>query len=300
VNSSGNYSVQVTDANGCTSTSTPYVVNASFLPPQNICVIGVDSLSNNIRIVWEEQLTTAIDSFYIYKESNVANVYTQVGSRPYDSLSVWIDPVSNPAIQSYRYKITALDTCGVETPLSGFHKTIHLTINQGVGGAWNLIWSHYEGINFGSYNIYRGTSSSNMSLLTTIQSNLNSYTDLTPPTGIVYYQIEIINPNTCNPTKSMNYSSSKSNRATNDVNGLSEISNETISIYPNPFTNDFIMEVTNDIIGQDYSITDFSGRIVTSGKCNMNKQKIDLSDVANGVYFIEINNKIIQKRIIKQ
>jgi hypothetical protein len=300
VNTSGNYTVQGTGSNGCTSTSNPYTVNASFLPTQNICVVGVDSLTNNIRVVWEEPLTTAIDSFYIYKESNSSNVYTQVGSRAYDSLSVWIDPVSNPAVQSYRYKITALDTCGVETPLSDFHKTIHLTINQGVGGAWNLIWSHYEGINFGSYNIYRGTSSSNMTLLTTIQSNLNSYTDLAPPSGIVYYQIEIVNPNNCTPTKSTNYGSSKSNIATNDINNIGEMSNEFISVYPNPTTADFTIEITKELIGEEYLITDFSGRLLRSGTFQSNKEKVELEMFSNGVYLIQIKNRNIQQRIIKQ
>jgi hypothetical protein len=299
VNTSGNYTVQATGSNGCTSTSAPYTINASFLPTQNICVVGVDSLTNNIRVVWEEPITTAIDSFYIYKESNVSNVYTQVGSRAYDSLSVWIDPISNPAVQSYRYKITALDTCGVETPVSDFHKTIHLTINQGVGGAWNLIWSHYEGINFGSYNIYRGTSSSNITLLTTIQSNLNSYTDLAPPSGAVYYQIEIINPTNCTPTKSTNYSSSKSNIATNDLNNIEEFSSEFISVYPNPTSSDFTVEITKGLIGEQFTITDYSGRILKTGNFDSSKQKIDFSDFSNGVYFIQITSRNIQQRIIK-
>jgi hypothetical protein len=299
ISSAGNYIQTFQTSNGCDSIVT-LNLSVSQLPELEICVVGVDSLTNNNRIVWEEPLTTAIDSFYIYKESNVTNVYTQVGSRPYDSLSVWIDPVSNPAMQSYRYKISAIDTCGEETPLSSFHKTTHLTISQGIGGAWNLIWSHYEGINFGSYNIYRGTSTSNMTLLTTIQNNLNSFTDLTPPPGVVYYQIEIINPNTCNPAKSMNYSSSKSNRATNDVNDINEISNEIITIYPNPFINDIIIEVSNGIVGEDYIITDFSGRILTSGIFNTSKQKVDISNFANGVYILQLTDKNIQKRIIKQ
>jgi uncharacterized protein (TIGR02145 family) len=300
VTSSGNYSVQGTGSNGCIASSVPYTVNASFLPTQNICVVGVDSLTNNIRVVWEEPLTTAIDSFLIYKESNVSSVYTQVGSRSYDSLSVWIDPVSNPAVQAYRYKITALDTCGVETPLSDFHKTIHLTINQGVGGAWNLIWSHYEGISFGSYNIYRGTSSSNMTLLTTIQSNLNSYSDLTPPTGNVYYQVEIVNPNTCTPTKSTNYSSSKSNIVTNTQGSLIELSEEVMRIYPNPTNSKLTIEISNGLIGKEYSITDFAGRELRRSIFNSAQEKIELNSLSNGVYFIQVRGTNIQQRIIKQ
>lgn len=298
VNLSGNYSVQVTGSNGCTSTSLPYLINASFLPTQNLCVIGVDSLTNKIRVIWEEPITSAIDSFVIYKESNISNVYTQVGSRAYDSLSVWIDPVSNPAVQSYRYKITAIDTCGIETPLSYFHKTVHLTINQGVSGAWNLIWSHYEGINFGSYNIYRGTSPSNMTLLATIQSNLNSYTDLTAPSGNVFYQIEIINPNTCNPTKSVNYSSSKSNIVTNSLNGLSENSLE-YRVFPNPVNYTLNVLTTFDS-SEMYSLMDGQGRKILQGRLNGSETQINLYEVANGAYMLIIGEQKVPVRIIKQ
>jgi hypothetical protein len=262
------------------------------LPTQNICVVGLDSLTNNIRLVWEKPLTTAIDSFYIYKESNVADVYTQIGSRAYDSLSIWIDPISNPAVQSYRYKITAFDTCGAETPLSDFHKTIHLTINQGVGGAWNLIWSHYEGINFGSYKIYRGTSLSNMALLTTIQNNLNSYTDLNPPTGLVYYQIEIINPNNCSPTKSINYSSSKSNISSNGQNDLLVITSDYISIFPNPTTSKITVKSSLELIGKEFTIYDQLGKEVMSGIITSEETEIDLSNLSEGVYLFKAGTEM--------
>ena len=264
-------------------------------------MVGLDSLTNNIRLVWEKPLTTAIDSFYIYKESNVADVYTQIGSRAYDSLSIWIDPISNPAVQSYRYKITAFDTCVAETPLSDFHKTIHLTINQGVGGAWNLIWSHYEGINFGSYKIYRGTSLSNVALLTTIQSNLNSYTDLNPPTGLVYYQIEIINPNNCSPTKSINYSSSKSNITSNGQNDLLVITSDYISIFPNPTTSKITVKSSLELIGKEFTIYDQLGKEVMSGLITSEETEIDLSNISERVYLFKAGTEMQETfRIVKQ
>jgi hypothetical protein len=295
--SSGNYTVQITNANGCAATSAPYSVNASILPTQNICVVGVDSVTTNLRVVWEKPITSAIDSFYIYKESAVANVYTQVGSRYYDSLSVWIDPVSNPAVQAYRYKITALDTCGTETPLSDFHKSIHLTINQSVGGAWNLIWSHYEGLTFGSYNIYRGSDPLNMSLLTTIQSNLNSYTDLTPPVGPVYYQIEIVNPNNCDPTKVINYNVSKSNIVNNGVSSTAE-NIKNFKVYPNPTDNILYIQST-DFLDNTILIFDAQGRKVLAGKLTGTTTTIDISKLAAGNYLVQVGENKLPVRIVK-
>ncbi len=77
--------------------------------------------------------------------------------------------------------------------MSDYHKTMHLTINQGLGNTWNLIWSHYEGFNFGTYRIYRGTNPSNMTMIGEVPSNLNSYTDntATDNTGF-YYQVEVV------------------------------------------------------------------------------------------------------------
>jgi hypothetical protein len=301
VTNSGNYSVSVTNANGCSASSASFNVNASFVAAPQVCIVGMDSLTNENRIVWEKPLTLGIDSFYVYKESNVSDVYTKIGATDYNQLAVFLDANSNPAVQAYRYKISALDTCGTESNVGDFHKTIHLTINQGVGNSWNLIWSHYEGLTFGSYRIYRGTSLSNMALLTTIQSNLNSYTDLTPPTGPVFYQIEVVNPNNCDPTKIMNYGLSKSNIVNNGVIGISEQVLSTINVYPNPTNDKFTLNVSNDLIGKGYVITDFSRRIISQGKINALIQTIDVQEISKGSYLLQIDKSSAKAiKIIKQ
>jgi hypothetical protein len=301
VSQSGNYFVSVTNSFGCEQTSNLFPVNASNMAPTQVCIVGLDSLTNENRVVWEKPLTQGIDSFYVYKESNVSNVYTKIGATDYNDLAVFLDVNSNPAVQAYRYKISALDTCGVETNVGDFHKTIHLTINQGVGGSWNLIWSHYEGLSFGSYNIYRGTDPTNISLLTTIQSNLNSYTDLTPPSGAVYYQIEVVNPVNCDPTKVMNYGVSRSNFVNNGQIGVQEIKDYPFSVYPNPTNNDITLQCTNELVGQTYSILDFMGKIILKSAISEVKQLIDLTEIAKGTYYLIINedNSKVRK-IIKQ
>jgi uncharacterized delta-60 repeat protein len=288
VTQSGNYSVTVTNASGCARTSAPSVVNASFMQSPNVCIVGMDSLTNENRIVWEKPITTGIDSFYVYKETNVSDVYTKIGARNYPDLAVFLDQNSNPAVQAYRYKLTILDTCGTETNLGDFHKTIHLTINAGVGGAWNLIWSHYEGLTFGSYNIYRGTDPTNISLLTTIQSNLNSYTDLTPPVGPVYYQIEIVNPNNCDPAKVINYSVSKSNIVNNGLVGINSLFVADVNLYPNPTSNFVTVRFNNNLLGSNYQIVDNTGRIVLSGLLLDENQIIELNTLSAGIYSFRV------------
>jgi hypothetical protein len=301
VSQSGNYFVTVSNSAGCQNTSNLFAVNASFMQPQQVCIVGMDSLTNENKIIWEKPLSSGIDSFYVYKETNVSNVYAKIGGTDYTDLAIFLDVNSNPAVQAYRYKVSIVDTCGVETNLGDFHKTIHLTINQGIGGAWNLIWSHYEGLNFGSYNIYRGTDPTNISLLTTIQSNLNSYTDLTPPSGAVYYQIEVVNPVNCDPTKVMNYGVSRSNIVNNGQIGVQEIKDYPFSVYPNPTNNDITLQCTNELVGQTYSILDFMGKIILKSAISEVKQQIDLTEIAKGTYYLIINedNSKVRK-IIKQ
>ena len=299
VTQSGNYTVTVTNASGCARTSDPYVVNASFMSSPNVCVVGMDSLTNENRIVWEKPLTSGIDSFYVYKETNVSDVYTKIGATDYPDLAVFLDQNSNPAVQAYRYKLTVLDTCGTETLLSDFHKTIHLTINAGVGGAWNLIWSHYEGLAFGSYNIYRGTDPTNISLLTTIQSNLNSYSDLTPPVGPVYYQIEIVNPNSCDPAKVINYSISRSNIVNNGVNDINELANTSVQVYPNP-TSDNITITSSESLFESYLIFDSQGRKILEGNLTGKTTTVDMSCLARGNYLLQIGEKKTPIKLIKQ
>jgi uncharacterized delta-60 repeat protein len=300
VSQSGNYSVTVSNSAGCQNTSNLFAVNVSFMQPQQVCIVGMDSLTNENKIIWEKPLSSGIDSFYVYKETNVSNVYTKIGGTDYTDLAILLDVNSNPAVQSYRYKVSIVDTCGVETNLGDFHKTIHLTINQGIGGAWNLIWSHYEGLNFGSYNIYRGTDPTNISLLTTIQSNLNSYTDLTPPTGPLYYQIEVVNPLNCDPTKSMNYGVSRSNIVNNGLSGVQEIVNTNIVVYPNPTNSNTTLEVSSELVGKMYSILDFSGRIILHGKISSNQEHIDMQHVARGAYYLSIDKSSSVTKLIKQ
>jgi hypothetical protein len=289
----------LTNSGGCDSLVTLNLVIQNAPDIQQICLVGIDSISNYNRIVWEKIITANIDSFYIYRESSVANQYELIGSQNYDSLSVWIDSTSNPAVQAYRYKLSVIDTCGFESFLGDLHKTIHLTINQGVGNTWNLIWSHYEGINFGSYNIYRGTDPTNISLLTTIQSNLNSYTDLTPPAGAVYYQIEVVNPNSCDPTKILGYDVSKSNIVNTQNVGTDLNSFNNIRVYPNPSTGVINIEVDPMLIGQTYELKDNMGRLVVQGFIYNPTEEINIKDLSTGVYLLSISNTSKVLKVIK-
>jgi parallel beta-helix repeat protein len=201
VDESGEYYVHVTDIYGCEANSD--TVNVNVLMPYNdeeICLVTVDEYTSKNLVAWERTSGQNISYYNVYRETTASGIYEKLGSVPFDSISVFVDYYSNPKQRAYRYRITAVDSCGNESDPSRHHKTIHLSVNQGVNDQNNLIWSHYEGFPFQTYKIYRGTHPDSMTLLDSIQSNLNSYTDITPPKGATFYQVIVVKNDTCYPT----------------------------------------------------------------------------------------------------
>jgi len=291
------YTVTVTTLNGCVATDD---VSISIIPMNapEICIVGVDSLNKN-RIVWNKPVSLTIDSFYIYRETNITNLYQKIGAVSYDSLAIFSDINSFPDVQSNKYKISIKDDCGLESDTSAPHKTMHLSINQGIGTTYNLLWNDYLGFTVTTYNVYRGTDPNNLQLIGTSSGSNTAYSDLTPPAGSVYYQVEVIGPNNCNPSKSFN--SSRSNISSNNPYGITESHNalDLISIYPNP-ANDNI-EISVSEISQ-VEIMNTEGQILKSFKMNADHASIDVTAFAAGVYFVKaINDKgFVVRKFIKE
>ena len=296
-----NYCV-MTIIDKCPAISSPIAFQSSYIfPPQNqnICIVGLDQATGKNKVVWEKEQTQVISGYNVYRENSQTGFFDLIGSTNYSDSSLFLDATANPIQQAYRYQITYVDTCENESSAGSPHKTMHLTINQGVGTTWNLIWTPYSGISYPSYNIYRGTNPSNMTLLTTVASNITSYTDANAPGGFVYYQIEIVGPN-CNPTKS-NYNNSRSNVSTNDPSylGVNEEMISPISIYPNPASTLIHIDYTGKI--DKLEILDLKGSVVFVSK--ENKKEFSLpTHLQTGYYMVVIHDEkqLFRKELLIQ
>ena len=194
VGTPGYYNVTVADVNGCTAVSNQVQVGGSttITEAPQISIVGMNNRNRNV-VNWSAMSNENVRSYRIYRENNVADLFELVATVPVSEQTYWVDESSNPSTRAYRYKMTAVDGNGGESPMSNYHKTMHLTINRGIGTSWNLIWSHYEGFTFGTYRIFRGTSPSNMEMIEEIPSYQNSYTDYNAGTEEgLYYQVEIV------------------------------------------------------------------------------------------------------------
>jgi hypothetical protein len=297
---SGRYIEQLPASDGCDSITILHLTIApAFSGEQPICIVGLDSLTNRNLIVWEKVPDPRIDAFRILRETVVAGVYEEIGVTTPNAPGIFIDTVADPAVQPYRYKVGVLDTCGIESVGYAWHQTIHLMINPGIDNAWNLIWTPYQGIDVPTYDIYRGTSAGNMTLLTSVSGNVSTFTDLNAPDS-VYYQIGFVNPNDCDPAKAVDYSESRSNTATNQLLGTGPDIALAFDLYPNP-AEDHI-EINLPVNTGTITIYSAIGAVVAQQHIDSGHETMMIGHLSAGAYTITVDsgNGSSTKRLFKR
>ncbi|MEY3834955.1 MAG: hypothetical protein RI989_383 [Bacteroidota bacterium] len=76
-----------------------------------------------------------------------------------------------------------------------------------------------------------------------------------------------------------------------------------VSIYPNPTTSNFSIEIPESFVGGELSIIDLTGKIVIKDRVTQSATKrIDVSNLSDGIYLIRMNNGAVQytDRLIKK
>ena len=289
---------------GCTQNSDTLEVTNYLLPDQiiDICAVTVDTATNTNKILWAKP-TGAYRVWYynIYRETSIAGQYGIVGSVLDTALTEFVDVLANPSVQSYRYKIAHVDSCGIESAKSELHRTIHLSSNSGINGEINLSWNSYEGFTYPTFDILRSVDGSPFVSIAQIPSNSNSYTDLNPPAGVKNYMISIDIPNGgCTPNKS--FGSTISNKISVGTASLYMSLENYMEVYPNPSNGVFNIEITNHSAVQDrkFEIVNAIGQLVMEFDMESyeNKKAIDLSAYANGLYFLKQKDGNWMKQLI--
>lgn len=290
----GIYKVGVLDQNNCYALDSINLLRKWGHIAPEICLVTVDVAANKNKIIWNKFPADSSTLINILKETNQNGIYSTIGKVNAYNSGIFTDVNSDPSAKADRYKINLTDECQVNSDSSILHKTIHLTSNVGVNGEVNLIWSHYEGFTFNSYNIYRGTSKENLSLLTTIQSSLNSYTDLNPPSTEKYYQIEVASQNECNPNALKAGITSTRSNVINKLN-TSISSNpkaQELRVFPNPAVTSINVYFENPT-SKNFNIRliDITGKILTEKWTNANYMAIERGKLKSGMYFIEVKSE---------
>jgi hypothetical protein len=77
--------------------------------------------------------------------------------------------------------------------------------------------------------------------------------------------------------------------------------NGLFEIYPNPTTAQIHMKLDSKLIGSNYQIFDYMGKLVLTGTIKTNDEIISLEHIQSGIYFINLGNNLKQTfKIIKE
>ena len=295
--------ITVRDANGCTFTLEDLSFEKSPLSPPAICyVMPAESGSGNI-LSWTFVEGQDVTSFNIYRETYATEEFEIIGSVEAGT-TAFEDTTVNVLERSYRYVVTAIDPCGVESDYSEAHKTMHLTVNQGNTGQINLIWDGYQGFDYKSVQVYRGSSYEDMELLTELPSYLFTYTDFDPSPSTLYYQTRVESEETC-----VAYSPpSSAGRLAGEQQGRVVHSNTVtrfgqageLQFFPNPGSEVVNLKFSPDGDTYQLRLIDAKGRVVKVVDNVFDTATIDRDNLPAGIYNVILNGhsgKVLHGRI---
>ncbi|CAN5377205.1 hypothetical protein BH09BAC5_BH09BAC5_24350 [soil metagenome] len=308
------YTVTANSVCGSGSTTASVIIAGTNIHIEQICVVSVDTAINKNVITWERNNSPSNGSYNIYRETSTAGVYAIIGTQPISQFSTYTDLTSSPMNYASRYEISTVDTCGFESAVSVHHRTLFLQISAAIPTGYNLLWTAYEGLTIGTYNIYRGASASTLSLIASIPGTTYNYTDVNPPVGPLIYLVEAVHPlGGCTPSLRLaNPAIASSNGSLSNLSptsgvGMNEnnLLENSLIITPNPgngiFQLSFIIsdaqEVSIEIynnLGQKVYVQNEKG---ITGSFNTT---MDLSSLSAGMYFVKVacEKGVITKRLI--
>ncbi|MFN3343691.1 MAG: SprB repeat-containing protein, partial [Flavobacteriales bacterium] len=165
----GSHYLTISDAFGCYGN---FIIELGSVQPaiQEICLVTVDSLTGKNLVVWEKATLSNISHYNIYRETCEPSGFAFVGMVPYDSLSQFLDLGADPFVQSWKYKMTAVSDCGIESDFSAMQKTIHLYADRTLSTSVDLSWDYYIGFGFTEQIIWRHHQSTGWQIIDTVSS----------------------------------------------------------------------------------------------------------------------------------
>jgi trimeric autotransporter adhesin len=302
----GNYTLTYADQSGCTSYLTVKLLNQKPYQP-TICLLTVDTSLIYNMVVWEKDISQDVAGFNIYRETTTYGVFERVATRPYALESFFQDNDASPVDRSWRYYITAYDTCGVESSPSFVHKTIHVVANSSNGVDFDLAWDDYEGINYTTVDVFRYDDINGWSAPISLPFGTNSYMDTPSELAGLDYMVSFNLADPCTSTKAQDHNSSRSNKtasafaAGGSTASVVDPNLGLISIYPNPASEVLTLHLDKPELFQFYEIMDLNGRVVSSGMIYTTNTSITTNDFTAGVYMIRVisADAIIVHKLVK-
>ncbi len=152
-------------------------------------------------------------------------------------------------------------------------------------------------------------------VIDSLGANLNSYTDVTPPSDSnLVYQVTINAPGLCSAQKAQDHNTTRSNRAsinapeeeteTENPDAIEESLAGNIGIMPNPTDGIFKLYFDGVAIDRNIKIFDLQGKLLLNKLSSIENRTItfDISEFETGMYLVKISseNEVKSMRLIKQ
>lgn len=309
----GDYVLVVTDGAGCKTTFSQYLYQSGPYEP-TVCMVTVDSTNTKNVVIWDKTSSPGAVSYNIYREGFCgSDGFTIVGNMPQDSLSVFYDTVVNTDTRSWRYYVTAIDSCGVESEPSTINNTMHLTASYDAGlDAVHLVWDAYHGVEIGQYDIFR-IDPVNPNLYTLIHStdaftlawndadDMSVYTSYDPEW---YVEAPPVTP--CYATRAFNQNASRSNHTrlgmgtVIDTTGTGEMPSieDLVRLFPNPANDRLSIRINGSDVSYHAAIMNNMGQQVHSFDFNTSVN-ISTAALPQGVYYVVLSNSKKQSKTYK-
>jgi len=261
-----------------------------------ICMVTVDATSTH-NIVFYDKTNHGDAAFYIiYREDNQTGTYIALDSIHKDTLSEYHDMTALVNVRAHKYKISLVDTFGVESALSPFHRTIFCDEPSPGLFAWN--WYQIEGQSNPSTDwvmlredIEGSTGWNAVDTIPGIEVDFFDPATSSLPMGA--WRVRNLWGLSCNSTRvGVNTSRSNVRNQTMAPSSVGELEKYQFNVYPNP-ADEFI-RVTGIYYNEPYQITDLTGKVVESGFLTGVDPQFHVTDITNGLYLVTIRNASVK------
>ncbi|MFQ3579877.1 MAG: T9SS type A sorting domain-containing protein, partial [Bacteroidales bacterium] len=293
VDTTGTYSVSITDANGCKNSDD---ITFTYLYPhqEEIGVVTYDSLKpNRVIVAWNRTKGKRTAEYEVYRQGNELNSWISIGKVPYNQTSSIAEEGADLDVKTYSYKLVTRDSVCMNSAESKVHRTIHLQNNfNPQTGHVNLSWNSYKGHSLTSYTIYRYLPSGEVEVLDRIANDAEqlTFTDKSPVAG-AKYQIGYTLPEVIRPTQekadSGPFSQSVSNLSESSLTSADIINLADVRIYPNPAQAVLFVSTPTPV---SVTISTVSGVQVLSHQAT-DITAINIASLPQGIYLLHITNQ---------
>jgi hypothetical protein len=281
---------------------------------QPICIVTVDSAKTTNLVVWEPVQPIGIAYYNIYRETSLPGEFIKIDTVQVTNLSVFNDVVASTIVRSWSYRISAVNGCEVEGPISPAHRTIHLNVVD-LGSDIQISWNNYQGTtDYNEQKLWRYTDAAGWVLAATLPVSAISFID-----GVSFnepgldYMIELELNNQCTAViyKAQDFNTTRSNKdkgafsagqGTGDSNNsVDDAYMGSIEVYPNP-AHDLLTIEQLEIMEMTLEIMTLSGQLVSTNHSTGLTSNIDINRLESGSYLLvlRIGDRVETRRFVKQ